>query len=94
MTFGGVCAILIMYQGRGTPKGKKLLRNFKKPIDKLLKVWYNINVLRERNSKRLVEKNFKKVKKPLDKLLNLWYNKYIKRKENLTNQKGLILWKR
>ena len=42
----------------------------------------------------MVEKNFKKVKKPLDKLLNLWYNKYIKRKENLTNQKGLILWKR
>lgn len=44
--------------------GKKtFLRNFKKPIDKLLKVWYNVNVLRERNSKKSVEKNLKKVKK-------------------------------
>jgi hypothetical protein len=42
---------------RNSQRAKKtFLRNFKKPIDKLLKVWYNVNVLRERNSKRSVEK--------------------------------------
>jgi len=48
----GSGGIIIMYQGRGTPRGqKKISKSLQKGIDKPNRVWYNKDTERERKSR-------------------------------------------
>ena len=79
LTFAVISSIIRYTPKEGsTSRLKKVFEKFKKTLDKLLKLWYNKNVPRERKVKREFKRIFKTSKKVLDKPPDLWYNKYIK----------------
>lgn len=66
-------------KGEGaSPAPKKVFEKLKKPLDKLHRLCYNKDTVKERKVKREVKKSFKTLKKVLDKPPDLWYNTYRK----------------
>lgn len=60
---------------------KNLQKFFKKTIDKIAKIGYNIGVPkgkgRKKKAQHSAERAKKKMKKVLDKLPKVWYNEYV-----------------